>query len=152
MEEPNASPPPIEHHDNAPTSPLSNRSLAVTRVPDTLHKQDTAEPPRPRPRPRPKVQPAVSLVEPTPSSSAAPFTDAPVQGDTNDPEDAIVPRTSRYGRTLKRSRHVVVSDDEGDICASSNCTESGNLEMVECAGPGCSSKVIRALPQIPVEG
>jgi hypothetical protein len=94
----------------------------------------------------------VSLVEPTPSSSTAPFTYAPVQGDIDDPENAIVPRTSRYGQTLKRSRHVVVSDDKGDIYAPSDCTESGNLEMVECAGPGCSSKVIQSLPQIPVEG
>ncbi|KAJ7885680.1 hypothetical protein B0H14DRAFT_2563692 [Mycena olivaceomarginata] len=91
IEEPNASPPAIEHHDDTPTSPLSNRPSAATRVPDTLHEQDTAEPPRPRPRPRPKVQLAVSLVEPTPSSLAAPFADAPVQGDMDDPEDAIVP-------------------------------------------------------------
>jgi hypothetical protein len=54
-------------------------------------------------------------------------------------DDEIPVLKSRSGRVIKHTR--VESDEEDDACADPHCKETGDLEMVACAGPACGSKV-----------
>ncbi|KAJ7476728.1 hypothetical protein FB451DRAFT_1173587 [Mycena latifolia] len=46
------------------------------------------------------------------------------------------------GRVTRRAQCAVITSDEeeGHGCADPHCTETGNIEMVECTGPACGSK------------
>ncbi|KAJ7474077.1 hypothetical protein FB451DRAFT_1174603 [Mycena latifolia] len=62
--------------------------------------------------------------------------------------DSEAPKKSctRYGpgRVTRRAQCTVVASDkegEGHGCADPHCTETGNIEMVECTGPACGSKI-----------
>ncbi|KAJ7764469.1 hypothetical protein B0H14DRAFT_2633589 [Mycena olivaceomarginata] len=56
-----------------------------------------------------------------------------------DPEDNLI-RTRQSSRT--KCPRVISSDEEEEPgCAAEDCAETGELEMVECAGPACGSKM-----------
>ncbi|KAJ7187789.1 hypothetical protein C8R46DRAFT_1241005 [Mycena filopes] len=126
---------PMSWHDDSPPSAAQIPDLSRnTQTPATADTPDEDVLSIPRPKPRRIVRTANTTTQPAPTPALD-----DVSAGLENAAGVATRRSVREKRVSKRMR-VDSSDEEDQDCAANNCTETGELEMVECSGPACGSK------------